>query len=164
MEEQEQSVATPESENDSNDYIEAIKTMKLNTVERAEYDKVKSENKKLLDALVNGSDIDVPAQQSERPKIEDLRKELFSEDNQMSNLEYVTKALQLRNAVIAEGGADPFLPIGPHVEITEELSAKAERSAQVFQECIDLARGDSGVFTAELQRRMRDMPYFSKKK
>lgn len=163
MEEQEQSVATPQSENDSNDYIEAIKTMKLNTVERAEYDKVKSENKKLLDALVNGSDIDFAAQKSEQPNIKDLRKELFNEDNQMSNLEYVTKALQLRKAVIAEGGDDPFLPIGPHVEITEELSAKAERSAQVFQECIDLARGDSGVFTAELQRRMKDMPYFSKK-
>ena len=115
-------------------------------------------------SYTESQDIDVPAQQSERPNIKELRSELFSEDNQMSNLEYVTKALQLRNAVIAEGGADPFLPIGPHVEITEELSAKAERSAQVFQECIDLARGDSGVFTAELQRRMRDLPYFSTRK
>ena len=42
---------------DNIDYISAISEMKKNSVTRESYDKLKSENKQLLDALVNGKEI-----------------------------------------------------------------------------------------------------------
>lgn len=157
MEEKEQSVATPESENDSTDYIEAIKTMKQNSVAREEYDKLKGENKKLLSALVNGENLDIPNKQAERPDINKLRSKLFNTEETLTNLEYCKTALELRAAIMDAGEVDPFLPSGSHVEITSDMIEKANRVAQIYQECIDIADGDSGVFTAELQRRTRDV-------
>ena len=64
--------------------------------------------------------------------------------------------LKLRNALIENGERDPFLPIGDKVEITVDTINKAENVANVLQECIDLAQGDSGVFNAQLERFMKD--------
>ena len=63
------------------------------------------------------------------------------------------------------GHDDPFLPVGDKVRITNEMRDQAQNAADVFQECVDFARGDSGVFTAELQRRTKDvMPRYGKSK
>ena len=158
----EQSVATQENVNDSLDYIEAIKEMKQNSVTRESYDKVKAENKKLLDALVNGKDIDI--KKEEPVDVNQLRKDLFNKDKQMSNLDYVSTALKLRDALIEKGERDPFLPIGEKVSLTAEHYETAERVATVLKECVEFADGDSGIFSAELQRRTQDtMPYRGKK-
>ena len=45
-----------------NDYIEAIKEMKANTVSKEDYNKLKEENKKLLQAVVNGETIELEKQ------------------------------------------------------------------------------------------------------
>ena len=39
------------------DYIEAIKEIKQNSVPKSEYAKLKEENKKLLDSIINGADL-----------------------------------------------------------------------------------------------------------
>ena len=39
------------------DYIEAIKSLKQNTVDKTAYDALRSENKKLLESLINGEEI-----------------------------------------------------------------------------------------------------------
>lgn len=156
-------VSEQEKVNDGVDYIEALKEMKQNSVSRTDYDKVKAENKKLLDALVQGKEIDIPKPE-EKVSITDLRKKLFDKDAQMSNLEYVETALKLRNALLDVGEADPFLPWGDKVDITAEQQDKAAAVAQVFQECIDFADGDSGIFTAELQRRTSEaMPAYARR-
>ena len=41
-------------EDSTPDYLAAIKELKQNSVDRSEYDKLKAENKKLIDAVVNG--------------------------------------------------------------------------------------------------------------
>jgi hypothetical protein len=140
--------------NDSTDYIEALKEMKQNSVTRESYDKLKSENKKLLDALVNGKEIDI--KKEEPVDISKLRKDLFNRDGQMSNLDYVSTALKLRDALIEKGERDPFLPYGEKVNLTAEHYDKAEQVATVLRECVDFADGDSGIFSAELQRRLKD--------
>lgn len=160
MEQQENltSESTQETVNDSNDYIEALREMKQNSVSREQYEKLKNENKELLNTLINGGQVEM-IDQSQKPSIEDLRKELFSKEaaeKGMSNLEFVTKSLELRNAIIDAGGMDPFLPIGRGIEITREDYDAAEFTAQQFQECIDIAKGNSEVFTAELMRRTVD--------
>lgn len=157
------SVSQQENVNDSIDYIEAIKEMKQNSVTRESYDKLKSENKQLLDALVNGKEIEL-GKKEEPVDIAKLRKELFNKDGHMSNLEYVSTALKLRDALLEKGERDPFLPYGDKVTLTAEHYDKAEQVATVLKECVEFADGDSGIFTAELQRRTKDaMPRYGKK-
>lgn len=155
-------VSQQDNVNDSTDYIEALKEMKQNSVDRATYDKLKNENKQLLDALVNGKEIEM--KKEEPVDISKLRKDLFNKDKQMSNLDYVSSALKLRDALIERGERDPFLPYGDKVSLTAEHYEKAEQVATVLKECVEFADGDSGIFTAELQRRTKDsMPYRGKR-
>ena len=162
MNENENTRVEAENVNDSIDYIEALKEMKQNSVDRSVYDKLKSENKQLLDALVNGKEIEISKE--EPVDIAKLRKDLFNKDGHMSNLEYVSTALKLRDALIEKGERDPFLPYGDKVNLTAEHYDKAEQVATVLKECVEFADGDSGIFTAELQRRTKDvMPRYGKR-
>ena len=138
---------------DNTDYIAAIKELKENSVDRQKYDALKADNKRLVEALVNGQTIET---NSKPPvDIQALRNELFKNENQ-TNLQYVENALKLRNALIESGEPDPFIPQGSKVIATSEDISAAQRVADVLQECIDYAEGDSQVFTNELQRRTVD--------
>lgn len=148
-------------EMDNNSYIEAIKEMKKNYVPKDLFDKKEAENKQLLDALVNGKEITI--EKEEPVDVKELRKKLFNKDGQMSNLEYVSTALKLRDTLIENGERDPFLPYGDKVNVTAEHYDQAERVATVLKECVEFADGDSGIFTAELQRRTKDvMPRYKR--
>lgn len=136
------------------DYIEAIDKLRKTTVPKEAYDKLRKENKDLISALANGQSIEIDTKN--KPDITTLRKELYGKGKELNNLEYVDKALQLRRAIIDAGGADPFLPTGDHVKITSQMIETAETVAETLEECVEFAEGDSGVFTAELQRRMKD--------
>ena len=153
-------------EDNTNDYIEQIKKLKESSVSKDDYDKLKADNKKLIDALANGSQLEsvVDSKVSSVDKINELRKKLFSKgNNNLNNLEYCDTALQLREALIENGERDPFLPFGHEVVATESDYETAERVATVMKECIDYADGDSNIFTNELQRRTVDVVIPKKK-
>ena len=138
---------------DNTDYIAAIRELRENSVDRRKYDALKADNKRWVEALVNGQTIET---NSKPPvDIQALRNELFRNENQ-TNLQYVENALKLRNALIESGEPDPFIPQGSKVIATNEDISAAQRVADVLQECIDYAEGDSQVFTNELQRRTVD--------
>ena len=137
------------------DYIQAINDLKSKTVPKELYQKLKNENKELLSALVNGEQIDIPKE--EKASADDLRKKLFNKDANLSNIEYIDTALKLRDTLIEAGERDPFLPYGDKVTETAEQHDKANRVAEVLRECVDFADGDSGIFTAELQRRTKEV-------
>ena len=141
-------------ENDSNHYIEAIKEMKANTVDKEAYLKLKEENKQLLNSLVNGEEI--KGQDAEQKEsIEELRSKLFGTKRQdLNNLDFVENALKLRNALMEAGQTDPFVPNGSKIKPTDEDFAKAKKVADTLQECVDYADGDPDVFTDELKRRI----------
>lgn len=137
------------------DYIEALKEMKEKSVPKEQFEKLQEENKRLLKSLIDGDTIEgvdtgVPEDTSE------IRKRLFSMDNNMTNLEYVEATLKLRDQLIEEGKPDPFLPYGHHIAPTNEDIEAANRVAKVLKECIEYADGDSSIFTTELQRVMVD--------
>lgn len=136
------------------DYINAIQELQANTVSKDLYDKLKDEKQRLLNALVKGEKIEGP--KKAEPNIGELRQKLFDKDSQMSNLEFVSKSLELRDALIEKGEPDPFLPIGSRIAPTNEDLQQAENVAQVYRECIEYAQGDSEVFTNELMRRTVD--------
>lgn len=147
--------SSPTNVNDSTDYINAIKEMKQNSVSRDMYDKLKQENKQLIDALVEGKTIDVQPQ--EKPDINKLRQELYGKDcDKLTNLEYIDKTLKLRQALIDAGERDPFLPNGSHVKVTGQHFDQANATAEAFKHCVEFAEGDSALFTAELQRITRE--------
>ena len=140
------------------DYIAAINVIKQNSVPREQYEELKGERDELLDTLINGGQVEM-IDPSTKPSISDLRKELFSKEaaeKGMTNLDFVTKSLELRKAIMESGGTDPFLPIGRGIELTRDDYEAAEFTAQQFQECIDIAKGNSEVFTNELMRRTID--------
>ena len=150
------------AEGTEKDYLAAIKQLKETMVPRETYEKLYSDHKNLLDAYIEGREIPEIEYGVEKTYIDELRKELYGEDCELSNLEYVKKSLELRDAIIERGGQDPFLPIGSHVPITPGMIEKAENTATILRECVEFADGDSGIFTAELQRRTNETPNFKK--
>ena len=46
-------------EDNTNDYIEQIKKLKESSVSKDDYNKLKADNKKLIDALANRTQVDV---------------------------------------------------------------------------------------------------------
>lgn len=159
MAEEKEISVTGTVEDNTQDYLAAIKELKQNSVDRSEYDKLRAENKKLIDAVVNGQ----PSQEEQvvvkhsKEQIDDLRNELFNSPKELNNLEYITKAMELREALMENGEPDPFLPVGKQISPTRDDLEGAEKVAQVYKECIEYAEGDSEVFTNELMRRTRDV-------
>ena len=138
------------------DYVAAIKELKANSVPKEEYDRVLARERELLDAYLNGGKQADEQPQEERKSVEELREELFG-GKKLNNLVYVTKALQLRDELIARGDVDPFLPVTVSGVPSAEDRAMAEYVAQVYRECVEIADGSSEIFTRELMRRTKDV-------
>ena len=159
LEEEKEISVTGTVEDNTQDYIKAIKDLKQNSVDRSEYEKLRAENKKLIDAVVNaqpGQEEQVVVKHS-KEQIDDLRNDLFNSPRELNNLEFITKTMELREALIENGEPDPFLPVGKQISPTRDDIEGAEKVAQVYKECIEYAEGDSEVFTNELMRRTRDV-------
>ena len=152
-------------EDNTNDYIDQIKKLKENSVSKDDYNKLKADNKKLIDALANGTQLEgkVEPKIDAVDKINELRKKLFGKGSNLDNLEYCKAAVELRDALIEKGERDPFLPFGHEVVATDSDYESANRVATVMKECIDYADGDPDIFTNELQRRTVDISIPKKK-
>lgn len=143
----------------SADYIAAIQQLKATTVSKDDYDALVAERKQLLDSIVNGT---ASTQESEpnTSDYETIKKEcrtkLFSEGSELSNLEYCKTALELRDAVLQTEGIDIFVGSGHQLTPSQDDYDKAQRVADIMQECIDEAGGNSAIFTAQLQTRTND--------
>ena len=161
--EEEENVVTVED--NTNDYIAQIKNLKENSVSKDDYDKLRLDNRRLIDALANGTQLEgkVEPKIDAVDKINELRTKLFSKGSNLNNLEYCDTALQLREALIGNGERDPSLPFGHNVLATDSDIETANRVANVMRECIDYADGDSDIFTNELQRRTVDISIPKKK-
>ena len=157
--EEEQQQEKPEKVDPEKNYAETIKKLKENSVSKEDYEKLEAQNKQLLDAIINGNgEADDKDKVDVLPSIKELREDLFGGKKHLSNLEYWEKTLALREALMARGETDPFVPVGEKIVAENSDYEAAERVAQVVKECIEYAKGDSAVFTNELQRRTIDTP------
>lgn len=136
------------------DYIAEIQKLKESTVSKEKYQKLLEDNKRLIQSLASGDRGEAECAGA-GATLEELRKKL-SNPEYMTNLEYVTTALELREKVMESGGKDPFLPNGTHARATAEDREAAERVAAVMQECVEAADGNDGLFTAQLMARTYD--------
>lgn len=146
-------------------YIAAINELKSTTVSRDTYNKLKAENKQLLNSLVSGSIPDglVPTSTEKKPTIEELRAKIAS-DKFSSPIEYAQIALDLRSAVMEEGGEDPFCSFSTRGQITHQEREDMAQVAELLDGCMELADGDSGIFMAQLQRHLVDNYKIPRKK
>ena len=134
-------------------YIDVINKMKENMVLKSDYDEAINENRKLAEQLMRIPSPTEEAAAKAKPKVDvNKLKEKFSAANQMTNLEFVDTALQLRDALIEDGKPDPFLPVGRRISPTEDDIKKASKVSEAFQDCVDAAQGDPAIFNMELMR------------
>ena len=145
-----------EDVNPYQEYIDTINELKAKSVPKEKYEQLEQEKKGLIEALKNGSQVNV-VEPKEEVNIDELRRDLYGNpEKQMSNLEYVEKTLKLRKALIEKGEPDPFMPNGHEYQYDQRDQDKANYVAQVYQECIDYAQGNDQLFTQELMRRTKD--------
>ena len=148
----------PEIDNENiefgaNDYLANLQALKDNTVSKEEYAKLVADNKRLAQALANG-DFGVNTQTNVQviPSVEEAKKKVFT-GRKKTDLQYFSEVLDLRDAVLASGGRDPFLHTDPDYVPTEQDKITAERVANNLREAIEYAEGDPALFRQEMQRR-----------
>ncbi|MBQ0114041.1 MAG: hypothetical protein KBT03_13005 [Bacteroidales bacterium] len=150
-------------ENSNQIYLDAISKLKSETVSVDEYNKLKQDNANLLNAMLEGKSTTVE-EPIKKMSAAQCREALFKPEHELNDIEYVSRALQLREAVLAETGEDCFVPKAHNYAPSKEAFESAQRTAEVFQQCIDYAQGDNGLFINELQRRTNDVMIPRKKK
>ena len=98
--------------------------------------------------------------------VQELRNELFKENSELTNLEFIEKSLKLREALLKEDPSnDIFVARGHNISPTQADYDTAERVAEIYAECVDYANGDSELFTQELMRRTNDaMPQHARRR
>lgn len=146
------SVSGEEMSNDSVDYISAINEIKQNSVSKEAYEKLKADNKRLLDAVVSGKEIEIEAkpQKTRQEALEGWTKE------DVNNIDFFQNLLDYRDICIAETEIDPALSIGNKVNGVDMTPEKADEIAQFLREQLEVADGDNAIFTREYQRLIKD--------
>lgn len=152
---------TASEENTDFDAIAAIKELKENSVDKAQYDKLKQENQRLLKSLINGEKVTPEAKRE--IDVASIEKVLRTENNRVKNIDYAKMMLDLREADLAAGKADPFLSPSNRNPSDADLE-QCQKVADAFQYCIDYSEGDPETFTNELQKIMVDIPLPKRKR
>lgn len=147
-----------EEEQENMDYIDIINEMKENSVSKDKYERVLAENKKLLKTLSKGESLDPQVMAPKKPTIEEAVAPLADRENQLLSLDFAKQSLAFREAVMAKGHRDPYLPQGEGITPQTADYEDAEAMARAFQHCIEVADGDNAVFLNEFNRIYRPNP------
>lgn len=148
------------SEMGASEYLKNIQELKDTTVSKELYEKLKKENEILAKNAINNIPVSNEPQLSEaevsaanRKRMDELRKELYSNnDSEMTNLDYITKTLELRELVIKEDGYDPM--VNQYLTKAEDQQYELDgvkRTVQTYKDLIDKSEGDPKVFKALLE-------------
>lgn len=134
--------------------IELKKKLDEVTAQNEAYKKAQAE---VYDKILNGGTAD-SAEPKHRP-IKEIRADLIKgAGSEISNLDYAKLAIELDDALIADGDDSCFLPKGrmPNGEAispTVDEVATAQKFHSVIEECIQEADGDPARFNMELKMR-----------
>lgn len=135
------------------DYLATIQEMKKNTVSRDAYDKMRDENKKLLETIISGGQMEAPQEDTNIDYKAECDKLLH--DGKHTNLDYVIKTLEIRNAALKEG-TNINMPFGPKAEYGDNDAEVTEFVATKLQELVDKADGNAAAFNFLLDQAMVD--------
>ena len=143
-------IETPEM-----NYAEVIKNLKETTVSREEYNRVMNENKTLANALATSPAKSTDDAEVELPTdeyIDGLRKKLFKINGSLSNREFIKTSLDLRDALMARGERDPFLPVSKEYIDNPSDMAAVNNLANGLREIVEYSGNDDALFNSELKR------------
>ena len=151
----------------SSQYVAAIKELKNNSVSKDIYDKLKSENAQLLDALINGGQINIndPSLQADEPKLEDMILEFnrgIDDGGQKFNIEAIKQSVETRNRILNEKGIDVYLSQG--YQPTDQEVREAQDCADLFEAALEYANGDEELFSQFMMNHTIEYPNPNKKK
>lgn len=145
---------------DNTDYIAAIKELKQNSVSKDKYDALAAENKKLVDALVSGEEIEANEEDELKPRLDYYK--AYKENKFNTDLDYWKNFLNLREATIKEYGKDPCVTgnygLSPEGERVESAYGEAETIDQqlgLIKEMIEESQDDPAVFSTLMQSAMK---------
>lgn len=130
------------------DLLEEIKNLKANSVSKEEYTKLQEKNKTLMRQIINGGG---SKEAEETIDIEECRKALFDNPEDLSDLEFWKKTLALREERLEKEGVDVFLPKGNKTRYSNTDKESANHVAEVIGQLIEEADGSPQVFSALLR-------------
>ena len=134
-----------ETQMTAEEYAAYIKHIRETTVPKEEYDKVVEDKKTLAKALAEGADVPEVEKQENKPDIKELRKEfLKAGENNLTNVEFVQKTLELRKALMEAGEPDPFLPRGLKRKPDNSDFEGAQRVADFFEQAVEDSKDETG--------------------
>lgn len=141
----------------SNNYVEELKNIKENMISKDTYNQIVKErdelSKALADNVLNGGTyVEEKAEPKEVIDDKALSKELLTQNSGLPNLDTAQKMLKLRQAQIDKYGVDPFMPLDMSGRNANESRAEAEKFASALEHCIEIAQGNSDIFTREFER------------
>lgn len=150
----EENVILEEEVNDTQKYIDTINQMKANSVPKSEADKLRDENRRLLEAMVSGQSYEnASAEAPAKPTIQELRNKAYGKEAEnLTDLEYVETVLDLRDALLEEEGIDHFIPAGKKYSPDLNDQHCAQKAYEALRHCVDVADGDNEVFIQEITR------------
>lgn len=158
---QDETMRIEETVIDNTEYLEAIKDLKANSVDKAKYEALKADNKRLLDAVINGQTVETESEPVVYPSRSECLKK-YKENNFSTDLDYWKNFLELRNATIREYGKDPLVtgnygvsPTGEHIEAEYGEAEAMENLCDNIQALIDECEGDPTLFRLKMQSSMK---------
>lgn len=144
---------TPPVEGMEQDYLEQIQQLKNSTVSREAYDKMRDENKKLLETIINGGQMEAPAENTNIDYNKLLHETIF--EKKSDNLGYVEAFVTAYEAAAKEG-IKYAMPFGPKAEYGEMDEETCDFTAKKLREIIDKANGSEKAFNFLLDQEMVD--------
>ena len=152
------SVSQQETVEDTNNYIEAIREMKANSVSRDSYNKLKEDNKQLLEALINGGQIDIPTAEeqtiSAQEAIDNFHQLAGRKKGKPLDYQFTAELLKMRDIVLEEKGEDVFLPSNP----TDADYRNAADVEAFLSYLVEVSDGNNEVFEREMNRHLVEYP------
>jgi len=122
--------------------IESLKTQMNNMVDPAKFKELQDQYKKLLNDYVNKRPAPAQQPQTIRPAKELAKEFQAIKNGDISNRDYIVKALEYRKSYINEFGTDPFSDFGSHgsgqpTSDTEEVAEKLQKLLDENQSPVD---------------------------
>lgn len=153
MDEKTMELETPQVEDNTSEYIAKINELKQNSVSKSQYDKLKAENKQLLDSLCNGTSFGQAQPQKVLRDYNEIGKELATADF-LTAKEFLALSEEFREAMIQQKGVDPWMYKGSsdHVEYTQEDYDNLEAIEMFVDHMHTFDDADKEHYVAEINR------------
>lgn len=138
-------------ETNETDYISEIQKLKESTVDKGAYDKLLAENRRLISTLSTSPAVTEEQGEAPKPDLQKLGRDFL---NAKSDCEIVRLSLEYRDACLALGERDPWLPTSSSYTPTESDIQGMNAYAAVMKDALEKANGNDKLFCSLVEASM----------